>query len=446
MNLSNVLPHIANAIKQHQWSSLLLAVSGGLDSICLAHYFIQNKSTLGIDHLAIVHVHHGLREGSADLDEKSVRDFAAKYKVRYLMKKLDGTALKEAGGSLEENARNARYDALKEFAKQCKADAIVTAHHAGDQAETVYLRLRRGVGLAGLRGIQSVRKFQNEGDVELFRPFLKVTRGELKDYAEANGLSWREDESNSDTAFARNKIRHESLPHLESLNPGAAQQLCRVASLAENVYRKIVSTNHKLFEPAEIPQEQWPFEAKHACYQKVLALNLNVLKSVFESGSRNEFGTTTRDVFGMTELFRLWLGEKGFRIPLKEQGTSIPYPFLQRLQCKTILMEKCRNILWICDVSTSSSGKNNPEILYFNTDKISGLDGQWRYRSKGDTLWPHDEKIKARKLEQWLREQGIPQWMYDSLPLFASGSRIYFVEGIRQKPKVDELKRTNDKG
>lgn len=395
-----------------------------MDSICLAHYFIQNQNILGIDRLAIAHVHHGLREGTADLDEELVRDFSARHNVPYFMKKLDGNALKEAGGSLEENARDARYDALKEFAEQCQADAIVTAHHAGDQAETVYLRLRRGVGLAGLRGIQKVRSF---GNTELFRPFLKVTRGELKEYAKANGLTWREDESNSDKTFARNRIRHDSLPHLETSYPGAGLQLCHVADLADKVYRKIVSKNHKLFEPAILTQEQWPFESKYACYGKVLALDLNILKEVLDSGSRN--------VFGMMEMFRLWLGEKGFRLPLREEGTSIPYPFLQRVQCKTILMEKCRHILWICDVSTGAPKKNNPEILYFSTDRFSGLAGQWRYRLKGDTLWPHDEKIKARKLEQWLREQGIPQWMHDSLPLFADGSRVFFVQGIRQKPK-----------
>lgn len=432
MNLKELLPHIASLIKENRWNSVLLAVSGGLDSISLAHYFIQNKSVLGIKHLSIAHVHHGLREGSADLDEELVQDFATRNNVPYFMKKLDGHILKETGRSLEESARNARYDALKEFADQSQADVIVTAHHAGDLAETVYLRLRRGVGLAGLRGIQEVRSFHS---LFLYRPFLNITRGELKDYAEANGLTWREDESNANTAFARNKIRHESLPHLEISNPGASLQLCRIADLAERVYHKIVLKNHELFGPAVIPQEQWPFESKYACYGKVLALDLNILKTAFESGSRNKFGTTAKDVLGIAELFRLWLGSKGFLLPLREQGTSIPYPFLQRLQCKTILMEKCRNILWICDVSSGAPPKNDLDNLYFSTDKFSGLIGQWRYRSKGDVLWPADEKIKSRKLEQWLREQGIPQWMHDSLPLFAKDSRVFFVEGIRNKLK-----------
>ena len=95
---------------------LLLAVSGGLDSICLAHYFICNKAALGIEWLGIAHVHHGLRVGTADRDAAFVEAFARKYNVPFFLKKLDGEALKSAEGSLEENARDARYKALVEIA------------------------------------------------------------------------------------------------------------------------------------------------------------------------------------------------------------------------------------------------------------------------------------------------------------------------------------------
>lgn len=429
---------IQKTIHQYGWTRLLLAVSGGLDSICLAHFFTTHKVDLGIEWLGIAHVHHGLREGTADRDAEFVQNFATRYKVPFFLERLDGITLRTAGESLEENAREARYEALKRFAAENRADAILTAHHAGDQAETVYLRLRRGVSLVGLRGIQSVSELQFLSGTQkhfLFRPFLDVARTKLEEYARENNLQWCEDESNLDVKFARNQIRHASLPHLEKIYPESSLQLSRIAHLAESVYRKIVSKNHELFEPAIIPQEHWPFESKYASYGKVLALDLNILKAVFESGARNKSGMPANDVFGIAELFRLWLDSKGFRLPLREQGTSIPYPFLQRLQCKSTLMEKCRHILWICDVFTGFSKTTNLDNLYFSSDKFSGLVGQWRFRSKGDALWPADEKIKARKLEQWLREQGIPQWMHDSLPLFARGSRVFFVEGVRRKPK-----------
>lgn len=463
VKLDEALSHIANQIMDHQWSVVLLAVSGGMDSICLADYFTQNQEFLGVQHLAIAHVHHGLREGSADLDAQLVQSLAEANHVPFFLKKLDGEKIKKTKGSLEEIAREARYEALENFAKELQEDfassgnmpkvAIVTAHHGNDQAETLYLRLRRGVGLAGLQGIQSVRLLSE--NISLYRPFLNTTRKELLEYAQKQRLTWREDESNTDERFARNSIRHRFLPNLEKSFSETLHQLCKISTLAQNVYGKILEAADRVFVPTVLAQNQWPFEADFARFGKVLALDLKSLNAVMENRFRNEFGMTAGSVpeakivkpGAMSELFRLWLGHKGFRIPLREQGTTIPYPFLQRMQCKSVILEKCRHILWICDVSTEISRTTNPNNLYLGVDKFSDLAGQWRYRSKGDSLWPADEKIKARKLEQWLREQGVPQWMYDSLPLFANGSRVFFVAGIQGKSKKLTIKENkNDIG
>lgn len=158
-------------IRRHGFKRLLLAVSGGLDSICLAHYFIANREVLGIEWLGLAHVHHGLREGTADRDAAFVEEFAKSHNVPFFLRRLDGEALKAAEGSLEENARDARYKALVEIVNEIgdsclrgndNKGIIVTAHHAGDQAETMYMRLRRGTTLAGLRGIQSLRAMSCE--------------------------------------------------------------------------------------------------------------------------------------------------------------------------------------------------------------------------------------------------------------------------------------------
>ena len=122
-------------IRRHGFKRLLLAVSGGLDSICLAHYFIKNRDALGIEWLGIAHVHHGLREGTADRDAAFVEAFAKSHGVPFFLKRLDGEALKAAEGSLEENARDARYKALVDIA----LDPSTPLHSAQDP-----LRMTKG--------------------------------------------------------------------------------------------------------------------------------------------------------------------------------------------------------------------------------------------------------------------------------------------------------------
>ena len=284
---------IADSIRRHGFKRLLLAVSGGLDSICLVHYFIYNKAALGIEWLGIAHVHHGLREGTADRDAAFVEAFARKYNVPFFLKKLDGKALKNADGSLEENARDARYKALQEATKNC--DAIVTAHHAGDQAETMYMRLRRGTTLAGLRGIQDVRD-------NIYRPFLNVTREELLAYARENNLKWCEDESNSDVKFARNKVRHVYLPQLARGYCDAATQLCRIASLADKAYAKVMDKCNELFNPALLQGEEIP--AAHL--SKTAMLDKKKIRKILLAHANAD----------LSEMFRLWLSEQGFRFPI----------------------------------------------------------------------------------------------------------------------------------
>ncbi|MCF0224260.1 MAG: hypothetical protein HUK20_08315, partial [Fibrobacter sp.] len=118
---------------------------------------------------------------------------------------------------------------------------------------------------------------------------------------------------------------------------------------------------------------------------------------------------------------RLWLDHKGFRFPTECTNLAANYQYHGRT------IEKCRNLLWFFDKSKILV----PNNLYFvSKQSFSNVAGEWRTRKTGDVLWPIDEKIKARKLEQWLHEKNIPNWMFDFMPLYADGSRILFVEGI----------------
>ena len=334
---------ITDSIRRHGFKRLLLAVSGGLDSICLAHYFIANRETLGIEWLGIAHVHHGLREGTADRDAEFVEVFARKYGVPFFLKKLDGEALKNADGSLEENARDARYKALIEVFNETgdprlRGDdnkcIIVTAHHEGDQAETMYMRLKRGTTLAGLRGIQSLRALDSIGHTcasrcgvtqqaslhiinhpssiinhqsnFIYRPFLNVTREELLAYARENNLTWCEDESNTDVKFARNKVRHDLLPLLERESPGATEQLCRVAELADRAYAKVIAKGEAVFDSVLVKQDpSTPLRFAQE-YTHTITLDKKKLNKILREHTDAD----------LSEMSRLWLAELGFRFPI----------------------------------------------------------------------------------------------------------------------------------
>lgn len=340
---------LLDKICQYGFKRLLLAVSGGLDSICLAHFFIRNKEALGIEWLGIAHVHHGLRAGTADRDAEFVEKFAKSHNVPFFLRKLDGEALNSAEGSLEENAREARYKTLFEIAQDYSEPqedtfhtphhplVIVTAHHAGDQAETLLMRLQRGTTLAGLRGIQEVRSNF------VYRPFLNITRPELLAYARENKLEWCEDESNSDVKFARNKVRHKMLPKLEQESPGATEQLCRIAGLANRAYGKVLDTCETVFAGA--------MQGRNDKAHTSITIDKKKLRKVLLAHENTD----------LSEMFRLWLSEKGLRFPIgffygpKEPAhLKIPHQAVYRKRAIT----KIGRTLQICEFSTPEEALN----------------------------------------------------------------------------------------
>lgn len=228
----------------------------------------------------------------------------------------------------------------------------------------MYMRLRRGTTLAGLRGIQEIRILGNsqgvagvapeaplEGVMEdratgcnqgdpsptphiinhqsstinhpssiihhfphlICRPFINITRKDLLAYAQEHGLEWCEDESNADVTFARNRIRHELLPHLEKTCPGASEQLCRVASLADRVYTKAMEKCGALFEEALVKENPGLASSSEGesirCVPgmtKYISLNKKALRNVLLAHADTD----------LSEMFRLWLDFLGFRFPI----------------------------------------------------------------------------------------------------------------------------------
>ncbi|MBB5190310.1 tRNA(Ile)-lysidine synthase [Silvimonas terrae] len=198
---------------------LCVGLSGGLDSVVLLHLLATARSKLPFD-LTALHVHHGLSPNADDW-AAFARDYAASLNVPCSVERVVLTERRSHG--IEAAARSARYAA---FART-GVDVVLTAHHQGDQVETVLLNLLRGSGLPGLAAMPSARPLNQH--TTLLRPLLDIPRDELLRYAQQHGLRWIEDESNQQTDFDRNFLRHKVIPVAAEAFPSLARSVTRSA-------------------------------------------------------------------------------------------------------------------------------------------------------------------------------------------------------------------------
>lgn len=223
-----VLERVSAALRDYNLSPagtrLAASVSGGADSVVLLHALHQLRPNHGFT-LSAVHINHHLRGPESDEDEQWVRALADKLGIELA---VFDEPVTDDSGNLEENAREARRRVYRQLVSENESLRVALGHTRSDQAETVLFRLLRGSGLKGLSGMEWAT-----GD-RLVRPMLGLSRGEVRDWARANSISWREDSSNTDSRFRRNFLRNELLPRIEAhINPEVEQALARLAGLAQ---------------------------------------------------------------------------------------------------------------------------------------------------------------------------------------------------------------------
>ena len=206
---------------------LVVACSGGGDSVALADLMVELAPRFDLT-VALAHLNHGLRGADSEADESHVRDLAQRCDVPYETGRLEDPDA--AGGGLEERLRDARHRFLTEVVGRMGADAVALGHTLDDRVETVLMNLARGTGLRGLAGM---RWRNHVGGLLLLRPMLGVRREALRRYIKRRGVPWREDRSNTDFRFTRNRVRNLVLPALEQAVPGAVERIGRAAELLD---------------------------------------------------------------------------------------------------------------------------------------------------------------------------------------------------------------------
>ena len=218
---------------------VLLAVSGGRDSMALLHGMTRLRGVSEIPHIIVAHLDHGLRGNAGRQDAELVRSVCKSLDVMAVIAECGAGQLERASrGSLEAAARIARYEFLEATAQQHGMLLMATAHHAADQAETVLHNILRGTGLRGLRGIPERRRLSDS--VELIRPMLTIRDETIMEYVQQHSIPFASDATNNDSRFTRNRIRHELLPLLAAeFNPGVQDSIVRLAEQTQELLQSL---------------------------------------------------------------------------------------------------------------------------------------------------------------------------------------------------------------
>jgi tRNA(Ile)-lysidine synthase len=220
---------------------VLLGISGGPDSIYLLYQFIGIRDEFKLN-LTCVHFNHALREESGQ-EESFVKDLCKKLKVKCLSEKKNVGKFFD-GDSLEQTARNLRFDFFLKCARERKAKKIALAHHKDDLIETVLMRLIRGSGLKGLRGFSVDSRYRS---LQVVRPLIDTTKEEILIWLKKNKIDYCEDKSNFEDIFLRNRIRLKLLPMLKEINPAISQTIHTTAKTIAVDYEFIYEMAQKAF-------------------------------------------------------------------------------------------------------------------------------------------------------------------------------------------------------
>ncbi len=402
---------------------LALALSGGVDSVVLLQILAQISKQFTFN-LSAIHVEHGISPNA-----KQWSDFCQSYcdALGVPLTVFHLSIKKQSQVSLEAAARRGRYAIFKAIS----ADFIVLAHHLDDQAETLQLQLLRGAGLRGLAGMPIMRSLGSaENNVRLLRPLLTVSRDIIQDYALQNKLMWVTDESNDDTTYHRNFLRHQIFPVLEQRYPAYRETLARTS--------RHIGEAIQLLDGLAENDSQSVIVAGDIHIERLRKLDFlrakNLLRYIF---SRHDIIQPSTQK--LEEILRqLWVAKSDNHLHLVFGEFEIRlYKNLVKLLPKAKPPDSDQNQLfywhgelnWLIEPLGGVIKWSNSTGIGINVKKLMENPVAVRLRKGGERFQPNCKRPR-RSLKKIFQEAAIPEWERNDLPLLLSGDQLVWVAGI----------------
>ncbi|WP_323787749.1 tRNA lysidine(34) synthetase TilS [Psychroserpens sp.] len=413
-------------------SRLLIALSGGLDSVVLTHLC----HALKLD-ITLAHCNFKLRGNESDEDEAFVLELGNKLDLEVFIESFDTeTYAKTEKSSIQMAARALRYNWFFDLADSLNFDYILTAHHADDNLETFLINLTRGTGLSGLTGIPEVNE-------NIVRPLLPFTRDQLKTYAFQNNIKWREDSSNASDKYLRNKLRHDVIPILKDLNPQLLQNfkntqhnLQDVKHIIEDtivkVQKKVVTVEDDVLK-LNIKKLKKLSNPKAYVYQLLKDFNFTEWNDVIDllnaQSGKHVMSSTHRLIKDRKHL--ILADRNDFVIPSDSEESFTITEIDEKVQTPF-------GILFFEEADTVS--KSSKETIFVDKDSIV-YPLKLRQWKEGDVFYPLGMKGK-KKLSKYFKDEKLSIIDKENVWLLTSEDKVVWVIGMRADNRFKIAKNT----